>query len=217
MTQTRPSISTIASTGGKSRSRNLQSYQTPPLPSSVLSDTSTISTSSSESTISKNKDAELDKIREYLANDTSYLGHRSLLENVEWINYGRKWILAPKVVEGEEGSLQPAVLKWVGEVSPHNFWLYPCAGWNGERGPNGDWEKSSPFTAAKARANISRPNHPAFANDWKACIQNLSDLLDVAKKPNTATALSVIQGNEVRVRHSIFEEVCQKAKSLRTY
>ena len=216
MTNTRPS-STATSSTTKSRPspRNAQVNQpaTHTLSSSsedstTHSNASSTASLSSGPTTSLHDDADLEKIKKALVHDKSFLGHPDLFEHVEWVGYGRKWILASKASEREEIAREPAVVQWVGEISPHNFWLYPCAGWNGEHGPNGDWDKSSPFETAKARANIRCPSQAVFAIDWKACMQNLMELMDAAKRPNSRTALNLIQDNEVKVRHSVFEMVC---------
>jgi hypothetical protein len=110
-----------------------------------------------------------------------------------------------KNVKDENAVRDPAIIEWVGEINPNNFWLYPCGGWNGERGPNDDWEKASPFELAKARAVIRRPSHELFSDDWKKCIANINRLMSMAKHPQSKIALSILQDSDVKVRHSIFE------------
>jgi hypothetical protein len=150
-------------------------------------------------------DSDLKKVNEGLHKEELFLGNPDLLENVEWVEFGRQRVLVSKKNVTDDGDPETAVLQWVGEISPHNFWLYPCAGWNGERGPRGEWEKASPFENAKARANIRAPSQPFFATDWALCLRNLENVMNSAKKPNARTALSVIQDDEVKVRHSIFQ------------
>ena len=151
-------------------------------------------------------DTDLETIKETLHNSTTYLGNPNLLKHVEWVDAGRMKQLALKT-DNTGGKYEPAILEWVGEISPTNFWLYACAGWNGDKGPNDDWRKSSLFETAKARANIRSANHTLFATDWKPCMKNIDVLTAAAKSFNTnsRTALNIIQGDEVKIRHSIFE------------
>lgn len=52
-------------------------------------------------------------------------------------------------------------------INPHNFWLYPGAGWNSEKGPRNDWVHPRPFERAKAKAWIRNHQHPNPSRDWK--------------------------------------------------
>jgi hypothetical protein len=124
---------------------------------------------------------------------------------VEWIADGRKHKLVLKSRDADGGIREPAVLQWVGEISPNNFWLYACGGWNGERGSEGKWAKPSPFETAKARGLVRCPANDLFAADWETCIDNINRLIELGKKPNSRTALNVVQDDEIKIRHSIFE------------
>ena len=86
-----------------------------------------------------------------------FLSNSDLVQSVLWVESGRQLKLVQKP-DTPGKVMEPAVLQWVGEISPSNFWLYPCAGWNGAKGPKDDWSSSSPFEKAKSRAHIRSPN-----------------------------------------------------------
>jgi|ERR1700722_8592056 len=151
-------------------------------------------------------DSDLQHINQALKSSRLFLGNPNLLEHVEWADLGRQKILVINKSDGE-GELEPAVLEWVGDISAHNFWLYACGGWNGERGPQDKWSKVSPFEKTKARGYLRQSSHAIFAKDWNACIQNVNKLIPAAKKVKGDTSLHIIQGEEIRIRHAIFE-VC---------
>lgn len=149
-------------------------------------------------------DTDLAEIHNGLHGNPYFLGNSQILDHVQWISSGREQKLVVRRSD-ENKRYESAVLEWVGEISASNFWLYACAGWNGERGPNDDWKNLSPFEKAKARAHVRSPDHPLFANDWEDCITNLVKITDAAKKSNAKTLNSVLQHGEVKIRHSIFE------------
>jgi hypothetical protein len=153
------------------------------------------------------KDDDLRAIRESLHESPLFLANPDLLNNVEWVEFGRRQKLVVKNPDDNNTVREPAVLEWVGEISPINFWLYPCGGWNGERGPNGDWEKASPFETAKARAVVRCPSHEIFSEDWSACITNTERLMSLLKKDKSKTSLSIIQNDEIKIRHALFEVI----------
>jgi hypothetical protein len=145
------------------------------------------------------------QIRSAMTQSKFFLGNPDIAQHVEWIEAGRQRILVEKE-GGESGERVPAVLEWIGEISSTNYWLYACAGWNGERGPDGSWNRESPFEKAKARGQIRRAIDPLLAEDWDACIVNMRGLMDMAKtNSKSPTALSTILANEIKIRHSIFE------------
>jgi len=109
-------------------------------------------------------DTDLEMIKETLHNSITYLNNPNLLKHVEWVDAGCMKQLTLKT-DNTGGKYKPAILEWVGEISPINFWLYTCASWNRDKGPNNDWQKLSPFETAKARANIQSANHMLFALD----------------------------------------------------
>jgi hypothetical protein len=134
-----------------------------------------------------------------------FLGNPNLLGEVEWVESGRQRILVLKNTE-EDALREFAVLEWVGEISPINFWLYPCAGWSGERGPHGDWEKGTPFEKAKARASIMSPPFDPFNGDWGACIDNIQKLMNsLINVGGAKIGTSILQQGEIRIRHAVFE------------
>jgi hypothetical protein len=153
----------------------------------------------------ESNDTDLREIKNYLCQSKTFLANQNLADNVEWVEFGRQRKLVMKNAKDADAIRDPAIIEWVGEISPNNFWLYPCAGWNGERGPNSDWEKRSPFELAKARAVVRRPSHALFTDDWKKCIANINRLMAMAKHPNSKTALSILQDADIKIRHSIFE------------
>jgi hypothetical protein len=150
-------------------------------------------------------DSDLERVNVSLRLSDLFLGNPKILENVKWVPDGRHHKLVLKARDGDDNFRKPAVLEWVGEISPSNFWLYACARWNGERGPMGLWEKPSPFETAKARARVQCPTYIQFVADWQACVNNLNSLMKLHMKLNSRIALSILQDNEVKIRHGIFE------------
>jgi hypothetical protein len=118
---------------------------------------------------------------------------------------GRRHKLVLKNRHGNDDVREPAILEWIGEISANDFWLYTCAGWNGELGPQGQWEKPSPFESAKARALVCCPSYAPFALDWKACTENIDRLMALKMKPNSRIALSLLCDEDIKIRHAIFE------------
>jgi hypothetical protein len=179
---------------------------TPP-PSTTSTPSSSQHRESTENPLPFNQDDTiLQQIHSDLQNSDYFLGSMDLSQHVEWVNSGRQQVLVQKR-ENPGDRYEPAILEFIAEVSPNNFWLYACAGWNGERGPNDNWEKASPFEKAKARAFLRRPSQGVVASDWKPCLANLHKLMMLAKKKVANTELSLVQDEEVKIRHAIFE-VC---------
>lgn len=219
------SLSAPSSSRTKTRSsvRHLEdstdSYRNPPSPLSLLPNED--STNSSENptvsptpfpissghnpTPEQSTDSDLEQLRSALSHSKVFLGNPDITQHVEWIEAGRQQVLVLKE-ETEGRDRDPAVLEWIGEISPSNYWLYACAGWNGERGPDGSWSRESPFEKAKARGQVRRPIDPLLSREWDACIANMERLMDMAKNNlKSPTALSTILANEIKIRHSIFE------------
>jgi hypothetical protein len=143
-------------------------------------------------------------IKTNLHQNPFFLGRDGLLSAVSWVPAGRRLALVQNGVDDGEPKV-PAVLQWVGEINPSSFWLYACAGWNGARGPNDAWTTVSPFENAKARGHIRQPGWPLFSQDWTVCLKNLNRLMTSAKTLDSVTSYSLIEDEEIKIRHSIFE------------
>jgi len=98
-------------------------------------------------------DEDLRRLKTSLSRSQVYLGNSNLPKVVEWVDEGRRRILVLKRTN-KNSKFDPAIVEWVREVSPQNFWLYPCGGWNGERGPSGSWKTPTPFYKANACGTI---------------------------------------------------------------
>lgn len=149
-------------------------------------------------------DNDLEEINSALHTNNLYLGNPELLQHVKWVESGRQRQL---VLKDDDGECEPAILEWIGDISPWNFWLYACGGWNGELGPNNNWSKATPFEKAKARAHIRAPSHPTLAADWDKNIMNLKALMTTVldSSQNKTTSHSLLDGDEIKMRHAIFE------------
>ena len=155
-------------------------------------------------------DCDLEDIATALAQSPFHLANPNLLNHVRWYLIGRSRLLVESDSENPDGEPVPAVLQWAGEISLDNFWLYACAGWNGEPGPNNNWSKASPFEKAKAKAMVRAPSHPILAQNWPACIDNINRLMAslLGNSQDPTNVLSLIVDDNIKIRHSIFQ-VCQ--------
>ena len=135
-------------------------------------------------------------IRSSLLQNPLFFGNPNLLSGVKWVQSGHQFILV-KTGEKRGGLETSAVLEWVGEISPSNFWLYACAGWNGEKWPSNTWANNSPFKKAKLRAHIRQPDGTVFEQDWPTCIENLERLMSSAKKQDSKTVYSLLEDDEI--------------------
>jgi hypothetical protein len=149
-------------------------------------------------------DSDLENILTELHKGDFFLGNRSLKDHVKWVESGRQHKLVVKQVNGDD-SYEPTVLEWVGEISLMNFWLYPCAGWNGPKGPHNNWTNETPFEKAKACAMIRCTTNKLLAKDWKLCLDNVTHIMNTAKKNDGKITHSLIESGEIKIRHSIFE------------
>jgi hypothetical protein len=157
-------------------------------------------------------DPHVQDIIDDIQNATLYLGNPSLLQNVHWVDGDRKRVLVENKDMDTDINIdvpEPAILQVVGVISTQKFWLYPCGGWSGERGPKNAWPNPTPFEKAKARGRICSLRHHARAQDWKMSVENLNKIAQTAV-PSRSSQIecdkdSLVSENQLRVRHAIFE------------
>jgi hypothetical protein len=77
--------------------------------------------------------------------------------------------------------------------------------WNGKRAPSNAWVRTTPFEKAEARGRVRRPPQRFFAEVWRACLDDIDNLQNSAKKFDEDTARSILQDGEIKIRHQIFE------------
>jgi hypothetical protein len=94
-------------------------------------------------------DPYLDNVINCLQDSPFYLANPSLFDHVQWIDSARRRILVENT-EDNTGMYRPAALEIIGIISPQNFWLYPCRGWNEGKPPNSNWQNLTPFHKVKA-------------------------------------------------------------------
>jgi hypothetical protein len=137
-----------------------------------------------------------------------HLGNANLLDHVKWVKSGRQHFLVPKKPDVKVHDR--AVIEWIGEISDKSFWLYPCGGWAGEKGPHGTWDRSSPFEKAKARGHTRCPEHPKLASPWTRYIDNLNKLMRLITSSSDDHNInySITDDDEIIIRHSLFEVRC---------
>ena len=190
-----PSRSAPTATRSRRSDKQLETVPTPiPGPSSIPT----------TDPADNNDVPELADIRDNLTRNPFFLGNPDISSHVTWVDEGRQLKLV-SVDSAQDDIKKSALLQWVGEISPNNFWLYACAGWNGSRGPNDSWEKVSPFEKAKARATVRQPSLDLFAADWSSCLENLNRLMSTTKKFDNKTNYSLLDDEGIKIRHSIFE------------
>jgi hypothetical protein len=139
------------------------------------------------------------------------LSNADILNQLDWVQSGRSStsFLVVNHKDDDDHLYKPAILEFVGDLSPGAFWLYACGGWNGERGPSNSWSKACPFEKARARAHVRRSSYPFYARSWTPCIDNLKKIVNLAvtRVPSSRDKpidYNVVYGNEIRLRHSVF-------------
>jgi hypothetical protein len=139
------------------------------------------------------------------------LANPDVLTQVDWVQSGRSSTSTLVVNHKDENDqlYRPAILEFVGEISPASFWLYACGGWNGDRGPTNSWSKPCPFEKARARAHVRRSSFPFYARLWTPAIDNLKKIINlgvtrVSNARDKGIDYNVVYGNEIRIRHSVF-------------
>jgi hypothetical protein len=141
-----------------------------------------------------------DELKDYLNDLTSssfYLASPNLFQNVEWFTDG--------LVDRLDNDLyEEAELRWIGEVSARHFWLYPCGGWKGGKGPTGTW-KETPFHKAKATARIMAARHPLFEPLWSSTVAGARKIMASKRTAGMTIKNSLIDDNMIKIRHSLFE------------
>jgi hypothetical protein len=146
----------------------------------------------------------LRKLNATLRENPLFLGNPHIEQHVQWVSVNNHRILV-EIAEREDAKYKMAILECVGEISPLNFRLYPCAGWNGESEPSDAWFWSSPFKCAKARAHVRRPCQPLFKDVWSSCLENIDKLEKSVKGIDEKTDVSILQGDEIKIWHKIFD------------
>jgi hypothetical protein len=139
------------------------------------------------------------------------LANNEILSQLDWVQSGRSStsMLVINHRDDEDELYKPAILEFVGEISPASFWLYACGGWNGDRGPTGSWLKPCPFEKARSRAHIRCSSFPFYARFWSPTIDNLKKIVQLAvARVNSSREKTIdynlVYGNEIRIRHSVF-------------
>ncbi|KAH9958184.1 hypothetical protein BGW80DRAFT_1250100 [Lactifluus volemus] len=133
-----------------------------------------------------------------------HLANPSLLDHVQWVPSARRFVLVMK--EKVKNKYQVAKLECVGELNPDKFWLHPCGGWVGPKGPANNWAKPTLFEKTRARGSLRRPQHPDLHPFWDAYVSNLDAVLTLATSTAKDAGIdhSILEKNEIRIRHSVF-------------
>jgi hypothetical protein len=154
-------------------------------------------------------DAHLEDVFRRLQNSTFYLGNPSLSDHVQWIDAGKRRVLVEKTDDVSNDGYDGAALECIGIINPVNFWLYPCAGWAGNKGPLNNWDRNSPFEKARARARLCSHHHPNLLGAWEKGLDNLKSIIQssVANSPSQVQldTTKLFEGNQIRFRHAIFQ------------
>ena len=189
-------------------------------PESVTS-ASTSQTSSIHNTTNKSPtitptDPYLDDVINRLQNSPFYLANPSLFDHVRWIDSARRRVLVENT-EDDAGMYQAAALELIGIISPQNFWLYPCGGWNGGKPPKSDWQNPIPFHKVKARALVHRHHHQSLMTDWRTSLNNLDKLVQTAVT-DTASQIqldkdTLLHDDQLCIHHALFQ-VCMSKNNL---
>jgi hypothetical protein len=139
-----------------------------------------------------------------LSNLSLNLANPDVLNQVDWVQQGRSSTSILVLNHKDEGEdlYSPAILEFVGELSPGSFWLYACAGWNGDRGPSNSWSKPCPFEKARARAHVRRSTFAYYSKFWTPAFENLKKIVNLgvtcaAGTRDKAVDYNIVYGHEI--------------------